>query len=155
VRGAITGLHLAPVMFELGARPPHQAREFYRAYLAQTEVSAGIYQGPHACVRGASTGPVELGSRSGSRVTFTSLPIRRTRRQFAATAELEDAQMTGVSLCAEPGYLYESRITVSERSGRKESARFACALELRSRCVMIAGRGRRARSADLAQADAT
>ena len=30
--------------------------------------------------------------------------------------------MTGVSLCAELGYLYESRITVSERSGRKESA---------------------------------
>ena len=94
-RGAITGLHLAQVMFELGARPPHPAREFYRAYLAQTEVPARIYQGPHACVRGASTGPVELGSRSGSRVTFTSLLIRRTRRQFAATAELEDAQMTG------------------------------------------------------------
>jgi hypothetical protein len=35
-RGAITGLHLAPVMFEFGARPPHPAREFYRAYLAQT-----------------------------------------------------------------------------------------------------------------------
>jgi len=35
-RAAITGLHLAPVMFELGARPPHPAREFYRAYLAQT-----------------------------------------------------------------------------------------------------------------------
>jgi hypothetical protein len=27
-RAAITGLHLAPVMFELGARPPHPAREF-------------------------------------------------------------------------------------------------------------------------------
>jgi hypothetical protein len=58
-RGAITGLHLAPVMFEPRARPPHPAREFYRAYLTQTEVPAGIYQGPHACVRGA--GPVELG----------------------------------------------------------------------------------------------
>jgi hypothetical protein len=61
-------------------------------------------------------------SRSRSRVTFTSLPIRRTRRQFAATAELEDAQMTGVTLCAELGDLYQSRLTVRERSGRKESA---------------------------------
>jgi len=31
--------------------------------------------------------------------------------------------MTGVSLCAELGYLYESRITVSERSDRKASVR--------------------------------
>jgi hypothetical protein len=37
-------------------------------------------------------------------------------------AELEDAQMTGVSLCAELGDLYESRLTVGERSGRKYSA---------------------------------
>ena len=29
-RGAITGLHLTPVMFELGARP-HAPRELYRA----------------------------------------------------------------------------------------------------------------------------
>jgi len=59
-RGAITGLPYAPVMFELGARP-HPARELDRAYLAQTEVFAGIYRGLHACVRGASTRPVELG----------------------------------------------------------------------------------------------
>ena len=38
-----------PVMFELGARP-HPARELDRAYLAQTEVFAGIYRGLHACV---------------------------------------------------------------------------------------------------------
>jgi hypothetical protein len=42
-------------MFEAGARP-HPACELDRAYLAQTEVFAGIYQGLHACVRGASTG---------------------------------------------------------------------------------------------------
>jgi hypothetical protein len=62
-------------------------------------------------------------SRSRSRVAFTSLPIRRTQRQFAATAELEDAQMTAVALCAELGDLYESRLTVRERSGRKEFGR--------------------------------
>ncbi len=42
VRAAITGLHLTPVMFELGARP-HAPRELYRAYLAQSEVFVGIY----------------------------------------------------------------------------------------------------------------
>ena len=41
-RAAITGLHLTPVMFELGARP-HAPRELYRAYLAQSEVFVGIY----------------------------------------------------------------------------------------------------------------
>ena len=54
-RGAVTGLPFAPVMFEPGARP-HPARELDRAYLAQTEVFAGIYRGLHAYVRGPLPG---------------------------------------------------------------------------------------------------
>jgi Domain of unknown function (DUF4062) len=42
VRDAVTRLRLAPVMFELGARP-HPPREVYRAYLAQSQVFVGIY----------------------------------------------------------------------------------------------------------------
>ncbi|MET0564793.1 MAG: DUF4062 domain-containing protein, partial [Gaiellaceae bacterium] len=42
VRAAIERLRLAPVMFELGARP-HPPRELYRAYLAQSDVFVGIY----------------------------------------------------------------------------------------------------------------
>lgn len=42
VREAIEGLHLTPVMFELGARP-HPPRELYRAYLDQSDVFLGIY----------------------------------------------------------------------------------------------------------------
>ena len=42
VRDAVTRLRLVPVMFELGARP-HPARSLYRAYLAQSQVFAGIY----------------------------------------------------------------------------------------------------------------
>jgi len=42
VRAAIEQLRLAPVMFELGARP-HPPRELYRAYLAQSDVFVGIY----------------------------------------------------------------------------------------------------------------
>ncbi|MET0780897.1 MAG: DUF4062 domain-containing protein [Microbacterium sp.] len=41
-RSAIEGLRLAPVMFELGARP-HPPRDLYRAYLRQSDVFVGIY----------------------------------------------------------------------------------------------------------------
>ncbi|WP_431246949.1 DUF4062 domain-containing protein [Leifsonia xyli] len=41
-RTAIERLHLAPVMFELGARP-HPPRELYRAYLDQSDVFLGLY----------------------------------------------------------------------------------------------------------------
>ncbi|MFW9962367.1 MAG: tetratricopeptide repeat protein [Candidatus Sifarchaeia archaeon] len=42
VRQAILQLRLAPVMFELGARP-HPADNLYQAYLAQSHVFIGIY----------------------------------------------------------------------------------------------------------------
>lgn len=42
VREAIESLRLAPVMFELGARP-HPPRALYRSYLAQSDVFVGIY----------------------------------------------------------------------------------------------------------------
>lgn len=41
-RAAIERLALAPVMFELGARP-HPPRELYRAYLEQSDIFVGIY----------------------------------------------------------------------------------------------------------------
>lgn len=41
-RAAIERLHLAPVMFELGARP-HPPRDLYRAYLEQSDVFVGLY----------------------------------------------------------------------------------------------------------------
>jgi len=42
VREAVESLQLAPVMFELGARP-HPPRSLYRSYLAQSDVFVGIY----------------------------------------------------------------------------------------------------------------
>ena len=42
VREAVEAMLLAPVMFELGARP-HPPRELYRSYLAQSDVFVGIY----------------------------------------------------------------------------------------------------------------
>ncbi|MGC5172959.1 DUF4062 domain-containing protein [Microbacterium sp. DT81.1] len=41
-RQAIESLHLAPIMFELGARP-HPPRSLYRSYLAQSDIFVGIY----------------------------------------------------------------------------------------------------------------
>ncbi len=41
-RAAIARLRLAPVLFELGARP-HPARDLYRAYLEQSHIFVGIY----------------------------------------------------------------------------------------------------------------
>jgi hypothetical protein len=42
VRAAIEQLNLAPVMFELGARP-HPPRDLYRAYLDQSDIFVGLY----------------------------------------------------------------------------------------------------------------
>lgn len=41
-RRAIEHLRLAPVMFELGARP-HPPKDLYRAYLDQSDIFIGIY----------------------------------------------------------------------------------------------------------------
>jgi predicted ATPase len=42
VRAAVEALHLAPVMFELGARP-HPPRALYRSYLEQSDIFVGLY----------------------------------------------------------------------------------------------------------------
>jgi predicted ATPase len=42
VRDAVTQLRLAPILFELGARP-HPPRQVYRAYLAQSQIFVGVY----------------------------------------------------------------------------------------------------------------
>src|SRR5512141_3227551 len=41
-RDAILQLHLAPVMFESGARP-HPPRDLYRTYLDQSHIFIGLY----------------------------------------------------------------------------------------------------------------
>lgn len=48
-RAAIERMRLAPVMFELGARP-HPPRALYRSYLAQSDVFVGIYAGSYGWV---------------------------------------------------------------------------------------------------------
>jgi predicted ATPase len=48
-RAAIERMRLAPVMFELGARP-HPPRSLYRAYLDQSDVFVGIYAASYGWV---------------------------------------------------------------------------------------------------------
>ena len=54
VREAIAGLRLAPVMFELGARP-HPPRDLYRAYLGQSHIFIGIYWQKYGWIAPAET----------------------------------------------------------------------------------------------------
>lgn len=49
IRAAIERLQLAPVMFELGARP-HPPRALYRSYLAQSDVFVGVYAAQYGWV---------------------------------------------------------------------------------------------------------
>jgi predicted ATPase len=53
-RRAIETLRLAPVMFELGARP-HPAQELYRAYLDQSHIFIGVYGRQYGWVAPGST----------------------------------------------------------------------------------------------------
>jgi predicted ATPase len=53
-RTAVERLHLAPVMFELGARP-HPPRDLYRAYLEQSNIFVGIYGERYGWVAPAET----------------------------------------------------------------------------------------------------
>lgn len=49
VRAAIEQLNLAPVMFELGARP-HPPQDLYRAYLEQSDIFVGLYSSSYGWV---------------------------------------------------------------------------------------------------------
>jgi hypothetical protein len=65
VRTAIESLRLAPVMFELGARP-HPPRALYRSYLEQSDVFVGIYGDSYGWVAPMRRSPVSRTS-TGSR----------------------------------------------------------------------------------------
>jgi Domain of unknown function (DUF4062) len=78
-RAAIERLQLAPVMFELGARP-HPPREHYRSYLEQSQVFVGIYWERYGWVA-----PGEARLRSGGRVPPVGGHAATAVRQGAGT----------------------------------------------------------------------
>ena len=86
VRAAIERLGLAPVMFELGARP-HPPRDLYRAYLAQSDVFIGIY--------GASYGWIAPGDDiSGLEDEYRLAPADTPKLIYIKDADGRDDRLT-------------------------------------------------------------
>lgn len=86
VRAAIERLRLAPVMFELGARP-HPPRELYRAYLAQSDVFVGIY--------GSSYGWIAPGEEiSGLEDEYRLVPADTPKLIYIKEADDRDERLT-------------------------------------------------------------
>ena len=83
-RAAIERLHLAPVMFELGARP-HPPRELYRAYLAQSDIFVGLYWQQYGWVApGEDVSGLEdeyrLADREMPKLIYVKQPAQRDER---------------------------------------------------------------------------
>ncbi|KAF2412254.1 hypothetical protein B1729_16040 [Microbacterium sp. B35-04] len=86
VRSAIERLRLAPVMFELGARP-HPPRDLYRSYLAQSDVFIGIY--------GASYGWVAPGEEvSGLEDEYNLAAAEMPKLIYVKDADPRDERLT-------------------------------------------------------------
>src|SRR6478735_575586 len=86
VKRAIERLHLAPVMFELGARP-HPPRSLYRSYLAQSDVFVGIYGDSYGWVA-----PDE--EISGLEDEYNLAPAAMPKLIYIKTSEHRDARLT-------------------------------------------------------------
>lgn len=90
VRAAIERLRLAPVMFELGARP-HPPRELYRSYLAQSDVFVGVYGDSYGWVApGEDISGLEDEYRLAPREMPKLIYIRRSEHREARLSELID-----------------------------------------------------------------
>ena len=84
-RVAVERLRMAPVMFELGARP-HPPRELYRSYLEQSDVFVGIY--------GASYGWVAPGEEiSGLEDEYRLAPAGMPKLIYIKSTEQRDERL--------------------------------------------------------------
>ncbi|WP_248148445.1 DUF4062 domain-containing protein [Microbacterium aoyamense] len=84
-RAAVERLQMAPVMFELGARP-HPPRDLYRAYLEQSDVFVGIY--------GASYGWVAPGEEiSGLEDEYRLAPARMPKLIYIKSTDERDDRL--------------------------------------------------------------
>ena len=93
-RRAIERLHLAPVMFELGARP-HPPRDLYRAYLAQSDVFIGVYWQQYGWIApGEEISGLEdeyrLAPRDMPKLIYVKQPAERDERLAALMARIRD-----------------------------------------------------------------
>lgn len=93
-RSAIERLRLAPVMFELGARP-HPPRELYRAYLEQSDVFVGVYWQQYGWIApGESVSGLEdeylLAPRAMPKLLYVKQPAERDERLDGLMARIRD-----------------------------------------------------------------
>ena len=93
-RAAIEQLRLAPVMFELGARP-HPPRELYRAYLAQSDVFVGIYWQQYGWIApGEEISGLEdeyrLAPREMPKLIYVKQPAEREERLTELMSRIRD-----------------------------------------------------------------
>jgi predicted ATPase len=93
-RGAIEQLRLAPVMFELGARP-HPPRELYRAYLDQSDVFVGLYWQQYGWVApGEEVSGLEdeyrLAPREMPKLIYVKQPAQREERLAGLIERIRD-----------------------------------------------------------------
>lgn len=86
VRSALERMRLAPVMFELGARP-HPPRELYRSYLRQSDIFVGIYGDSYGW-----TAPGEL--ISGLEDEYNLAPRSMSKLIYIKASESRDEQLT-------------------------------------------------------------
>ena len=93
-RAAIERLRLAPVMFELGARP-HPPRDLYRAYLEQSDVFVGVYWqqygwiAPDEEVSGLED-EYRLAPRDMPKLIYVKQPAEREERLADLMARIRD-----------------------------------------------------------------
>jgi predicted ATPase len=97
-RSAIERLHLAPVMFELGARP-HPPRELYRAYLDQSDVFVGLYWQEYGWIApdeefSGLEDEYRLAPRDMPKLIYLKLPAEREERLAKLLEEVRDDDST-------------------------------------------------------------
>ena len=93
-RAAIERMHLAPVMFELGARP-HPPQQLYRAYLEQSDVFVGVYWQQYGWIApGEEISGLEdeyrLAPRDMPKLIYVKQPAEREERLAELMARIRD-----------------------------------------------------------------
>ncbi|MGW4930463.1 ATP-binding protein [Agromyces sp. NPDC004153] len=108
-RRAIERLHLAPVMFELGARP-HPPRELYRSYLAQSDVFVGVYWQEYGWIApGEDISGLEdeyrLAPRAMPKLIYVKQPAERQARLAALIERIREDDTASYVSFGTPGDL--------------------------------------------------
>ena len=130
-RAAIERLHLAPVMFELGARP-HPPRELYRAYLEQSDVFVGIYWqqygwiAPDEEISGLED-EYRLASREMPKLVYVKQPAEREQRLAGLLARIRDDDTTSYKCVLDRRGARGAPRGRPRRPARRAVRRVACA----------------------------